>query len=93
MTFVFSWMELEEHATDNGSSVFNPISNCVNYQYIKNLCCIENKSFGAYTYNINSIQENKNIDSATNWNTLLIKDALHIKLNGLKALKELQLFN
>ena len=38
-------------------------------------------SFGAYTYDISSFQENTNIiDSATNWNTLLIKEALHIKL-------------
>ena len=46
---------------------------------------------------INSIQE---IDSATNWNTLLIKEGLHLKLkkpvlnSDLKASKELfQLFN
>ena len=51
-------------------------------------------------YDINSIQENTNItDSAKNWNTLLIKEALHIKLkkpilnSALKASKELQLFN
>ena len=37
--------------------------------------------------------------SATNWDTLLIEEALHIKLkkavsnSGLKASKELQLFN
>ena len=53
-----------------------------------------------YTHDINSIQENTNIiDSAKNWNTLLIKQALHIKLkkpdlnSGLKASKELQLLN
>ena len=68
---------LEEHATDNGSSVFNHISDCANYQYIKNLHCIENKSFDSYTYDINYIQENTSIiDSARNWNTLLIKEAL-----------------
>ena len=62
--------------------------------------CIVNASFDAYTYNINSIQENTNIiDSATNWNTLLIKKALHIRLkkpvlnSGLKASNELQLVN
>ena len=54
-------VRLEEHATDNGSSVFNHISDCANYQYIKNLHCIGNKSFDAYTYDINSIQENTNI--------------------------------
>ena len=48
----------------------------------------------------NSIAENTNImDSVTNWNTSLIKELLHIKLkksvlnSGLKASKELQLFN
>ena len=53
-----------------------------------------------YTYNISSIQENTNIiDSAVNWNTLLMKEALHLKLRkpvlngGLKATKELQLCN
>ena len=67
---------------------------------IKILYCIGNKSFDAYTYDINSIQENTNIiDLAKNWNTLLIKEALYIKLkkpvlnNNLKASKELQLFN
>ena len=47
---------LEEHASNNGSSVFNRTSDCANYQYIKNLYRIENKSFDANTYNINSIQ-------------------------------------
>ena len=74
-------VRLEEHATNDGSSVFNHICDCANYQYIKNLYCIENKSFDAYTYNINSIQESTNIiDLSTNWNTLLKKEALHLKL-------------
>ena len=30
-------VRLDEHATDNDSSVFNHISDCANYQYIKNL--------------------------------------------------------
>ena len=30
------YVELQEHATYNGSSVFNHIPDCVNYQYIKN---------------------------------------------------------
>ena len=74
-------VQLEEHAIDNSSSVFNQISDCANYQYIKNLYCIENKSLDACTYNINSIQENTNIiDSAMNWNSLLVEVALQIKL-------------
>ena len=93
-------LRLEEHATDNSSSVFNHMPDCANYQYIKILYCIGNKSFDAYTYDIDSIQENTNIiDSAKNLNTLLTKEALHIKLkkpvvnSGLKTLKELQLFD
>ena len=40
----------------------------------KNLHCIGNKSSDAYAYDTNSIQKNTNvIDSATNWNKLLIK--------------------
>ena len=93
-------VRLEEHATDNSSSVFNHISDCANYQYMTTLYGIGNKSFDAYKYDINSIQENTNIiDSAKNWNTFLIKERLHIKLkkpvlnSGLKASKVLQLFN
>ena len=80
--------------------IINHIYDCANYQYMKNLYCTGNKSFHPYAYDINSIQENTNIiDSAINWKTLLIKEMLHIKLkkpvlnNGLKASKELQLFN
>ena len=93
-------VRLEEHTTDNGSLVFNTISDFANCQCTKNLYCVENKSFDAYRYNITSMQENKTItDSATNWNTLFKKVALYIKrkkpdLNsGLKTSKELQLFD
>ena len=42
---------------------------------------VGNKSFDAYKYDLNSIQENTNIiDSAKNWITLLIKEKFHIKL-------------
>ena len=30
-------VRLDEHAPDNDSSVFNHITDCANYQYIKNL--------------------------------------------------------
>ena len=52
-----------------------------------------------YTYNKNSLQENASIiDSATSWNTLLMKESLQIKLkkvlsSGLKVSKELQLWD
>ena len=87
-------VRLEKHATYNDSLVFNYIYDGANHQYIKNLYCIGNKSFHAYTYDINSIPEDTNIiGSTTNWNTLLIKETLHIKLqkpvlsSGLKASK------
>ena len=48
--------------TKKGSSVFNHISGCVNYQHaIKILYCIYNNSFDAYTYGKNSIQKNKKL--------------------------------
>lgn len=50
-------VRLEEHATDIGISVFNHIYDCANYQFIKNLYGIGNKSFDAHTYDINSIPE------------------------------------
>ena len=61
---------------------------------------MDNNSIDAHTHNKNSIQENVNrIASAKNWNALLRKEALFIHLqktilsSGLKASKELQLFN
>ena len=49
--------------------IFNHISDCANYQYIKNLHCVENRSFDTYTILILS---KKTQIPATNWNTLLI---------------------
>ena len=67
---------------------------------LKILYCVGNKSFDPYAYDINSIQKNTNIiDLAKNWNTLLIKGSLQIKLkkpvlkNSLKTPKDIQLFN
>ena len=74
--------QLEERGTDKDSSVFNQISDCVNYQYIKkNLYCINKILFDTYPYDKNFIQENLNIiDSAMNWTTLLIKKGVVHKL-------------
>ena len=86
-------LRLKEHATKNGSSVFNHTSDSAKYQYIKNLYCIENKSFDAYTYDNSNIQENTNIiDSAQNWTPLLKKEELHIKLKKLILNSGLTLF-
>ena len=66
-------VRLEEHATDNGSSVFNQISDCVNYQYIKNVYGIGNESFDVYTHEYENINI---VDSAKNWNTLINKEGV-----------------
>ena len=50
---------LQEHATDNSSSVFNQISDCANYQCTKSLYCIKNKSFDACTYKKTQISSKK----------------------------------
>ena len=47
---------------------------CGTDQLINNLYRINRNLFDTYMYDKNSIQENRNIiDSATNWNILLIK--------------------
>ena len=63
-------VRLEEHATDNGSSVYNQISDCVNYQYIKNVYGIGNESFDVYTHEYENINI---VDLVKNWNTLIKK--------------------
>ena len=70
------------------------------YSYFENLFRFNNDSFDKALLSINSVQSNtKIIDSALDWNILLIKEALLIKQkmpklnNGLKASKELKLFN
>ena len=52
-------VQLEEHNTNKGSSVFNNISDCANYQCIKNLYCIDSNSFDAYMDDKNYIPELK----------------------------------
>ena len=65
---------LEEHASDKESSDFWHNVDCANYQLINNLYCINRNLFDTCMYDKNSIQENRNIiDSARNWNVLLIK--------------------
>ena len=65
------------------------------YSYIENLFHFNNDSFDKALFSINSVQSNtKVINSAHDWNILLIKEALLIKqkipkLNiGLKASKD-----
>ena len=73
---------------------------CSYYRYIENLFRLNNDSFDKAIFSINSVQCNTKITgSAIDWNILLTKEALLIKQkimklnNGLKASKELKLFN
>ena len=91
---------IEEHAcTDKASAIYNHINSCSGYEHLKNVLRINNDRFSPSEFDIVSVGDNTDIiDSASNWNILLIKEALHIKRwkpdlnNGLKASKELQLF-
>ena len=91
----------KKHAfSDEGSAIYNHIKNCSHYSHIENLLCFNNNSFDKALFSINSVQSNtKILDSAIDWNILFIKEARLIKQkmlklnNGLKASKELKLFN
>ena len=71
----------EEHAyNDEGSAIYDHIKNRSYYSYIENLLRFNNDSFDKALFSINSLQSNtKIIDSAIDWNILLIKEALLIK--------------
>ena len=95
------WIRTEEHAcSDKKSTIYDHISNCSYYSYTENLFHFNNDSFDKALFSINSVQSNtKVIDSAHDWNILLIKETLLIKQkmpksnNGLKVSKDLKLFN
>ena len=82
----------KEHAyKDNDSAIHKHLQSCYEPD---DLTSKTNKELVDLVVN-----NTKVIDSARNWNLLLYKEALHIKRrkcvlnNGLKASKELQLFN
>ena len=97
-----------EHATSNkdksrNTAIYDHLLNCEELRYMTNLL---HHGIGKLTkaetrdYYLNCIVNNiKVIDTASNWNILLLKEALHIKrkspfLNhGLKASRELFLFS
>ena len=89
----------EEHAcSDEGKVIYDHIKNCSYYSYIENLFRFDNDSFHKALFSIHSVWSNtKIIESAFDWNILLIKEALLIKQkmpklnNSLKASKELKL--
>ena len=71
----------EKHTcSDKESAIYNHISNCSYYGYIENLFRFNNDSFDKALFSIHSVQSNtKVIDSAHDWNILLIKTGLLIK--------------
>ncbi|XP_066932169.1 uncharacterized protein [Clytia hemisphaerica] len=97
-----------EHATSNknkssNTAIYDHLTNCQEMRYMTNLL---HHGLGELTnsetrdYYLNCVENNtKIIDSASNWNILLIKEALYIKrkspiLNhGLKASRDLYLFS
>ena len=91
----------EEHAsTDKDSAIYNHLRTCTNYNHLKDLFSFGNDSFNEIQFDAKEVQNNNEIvDSAHNWNVLLLKEALLIKqknaeLNiGIKASKDLKLFN
>ena len=91
----------EEHtSTDKDSAIYNHLRTCTNYNHLKGLFSFENDSFNEIQFDTTEVQKNTEIiDSALNWNILLLKEALLTKqrnpeLNiGIKASKDLQLFN
>ena len=91
----------EEHAsTDKDSAIYNHLRTCTNHNHLKGLFSFGNDSFNEIQLDTTEVQNNTEIiDSAHNWNILLLKEALLIKQknpelnNGIKASKDLQLFN
>ena len=81
------------------SAIYDHINNCSYYGYIENLFGFNNGSFDKALFSITSVQRNiKVIESAYDWNILLIKEALLIKQktpklnNDLKTSKNLKPF-
>ena len=91
----------EKHAcSDERSAIYYHMCHlCSYYSYIENLLHFNNDSFVKAVFTINSVQSNtKIIDSAHDWNILLIKEALLIKQkmpklnNNLKVSNDLKHF-
>lgn len=89
-----------EHATIVNSAINSHITSCENFRFLFNMLRLGcNDDNNTRDYLINSVKDNTFIiDRSPKWNTLLLKEAIHIKrrnphLNsGLKASKELYLF-
>ena len=94
----------EEHAYPNKKSneqsgIYEHLSTCPHYNHIREMFNVNNHDVNCSKFEINQIRSNTVVlDKADNWNELLFKEALLIKLHkpllstGLKASKELQLF-
>ena len=94
---------MEEHAYPNKksnkqSAIYEHLSTFPHYSHIVDLFSVNNHDVNCNKSDINQIRSNITVlDKADNWNELLFKEALVIKLHkpllntGLKASKELQL--
>ena len=91
-----------EHATTKDSAIHNHLVTCKNLYDINAMMRfgIELNDSDQRISRINCVESNvKIIDSSTNWNILLLKEALYIKRespslnNGLKASRDLFLFS
>ena len=91
-----------EHATTKDSAIFAHFKSCSEFRYLRNLLHYDIDDVTVKdncTCPINCVTDNTIIiDNASNWNILLLKEALYIKRilpslnNDLKASRELFLF-
>ena len=94
----------EEHAYSNKNSneqsaIYEHLSTCHHYRHIVDLFNVNNHDVKCNKFDTNQIRSNTIVlDKAGNWNELVFKETLLIKLlkpslnTGLKPSKELQLF-
>ena len=90
----------KEHATTRNSAIGCHFYECEEFQFITNLMEMDGVTIDKRAFLMNTVNDNTRIiDSSDNWNVLLVKEALHIKRNtpilnnGLKASRDLYLFN
>ena len=89
----------KEHATNKESAIFQHFNNCANFQHLLGLFNLSDNNVNTKVFQLTTVRENTRvIDTDSNWNILLFKEAYYIKnkeasLNkGLKASRELLLF-
>ena len=89
----------KEHASRHDSAVKLHIDNCSQCEHLFNIHNMFANDVDTGNFKLNLVRNNTRvIDTSTNWNVLLYKEAFHIKEkkpiinNGVKASRELQLF-